>query len=52
MGVAQDSIFLQITYVACCLVVGVAITTTPIVTPAFARDIGALVFPNVSEVSS
>ena len=52
MGVAQDTIFLQIAYVACCLVVGVAITTAPIVTLAFAKDIGALVFPSVSEVSS
>ena len=47
-GVAQDRIILQNAFVACCLEVGAATTTAPIVTPTFAQDIGALVFASVS----
>ena len=47
-GVAQDRIILQNAFVARCLEAGAATTTAPIVTPAFARDIGALVFAGVS----
>ena len=47
-GVAQDRIILQNAFVARCLEAGAATTTAPIVTPTFARDIGALVFAGVS----
>ena len=47
-GAAQDRIILQNAFVACCLEAGAATTTASIVTPAFARDIGALVFAGVS----
>ena len=47
-GVAQDRIILQNVFVARCLEAGAATTTAPIVTPAFAQDIGALVFAGVS----
>jgi hypothetical protein len=47
-GTAQDRIILQNAFVARCLEAGAATTTAPTVTPAFARDIGSLVFAGVS----
>ena len=47
-GVAQDRIILQNAFIARHLEAGAATTTAPIVTPTFARDIGALVFASVS----
>ena len=47
-GTAQDRIILQNVFVARCLEAGAATTTAPTVTPAFARDIGSLVFAGVS----
>ena len=46
--VAQDHIILQNAFVARCLEAGAVTTTAPIVTPAFARDIGALVSAGMS----
>ena len=43
-GAAQDRILLQNAYVARCLEGGAITTTPPIVTPATARDVGALIF--------
>ena len=48
-GAAQKCIILQNAFVACCLEAGPATTTAAhIVTPTFARDIGALLFAAVS----
>ena len=47
-GAAQDRIILQNAFVVCSLEAGAATTTAPTVTPAFAQDIGSLVFTGVS----
>ena len=47
-GASQDRIILQNAFVVCSLEAGAATTTAPIVTPAFALDIGAVVFAGVS----
>ena len=46
--ITQDCTIPQHMFVAHCLEVGTATTTTPVVTPSFVRDIEALVFANVS----
>ena len=47
-GVAYDYNILQSSLLTHCLQVGVATTTTPSVTSAFAKDIDALIFAVVS----